>query len=106
MMSAQDSQILETFATRVRHHFPEARIWAFGSRAHGEGTWESDLDVCVVLNRHDDYVDDISDQIAWEVGFQHEVVISAICFAHGEFEQGPMSESTLVMNILRDGIAA
>jgi len=56
MMSAQDSQILETFATRVRHHFPEARIWAFGSRARGEGTWESDLDVCVVLNRHDQHV--------------------------------------------------
>jgi hypothetical protein len=35
MMSAQDSQILATFATRVRHHFPKARIWAFGSRARG-----------------------------------------------------------------------
>jgi len=106
MMSAQDSQILETFATRVRHHFPEARIWAFGSRARWEGTWESDLDVCVVLNRHDQQVENIIDQIAWEVGFQHEVVISAICFAYEEFEYGPMSESTLVMNILRDGTAA
>jgi predicted nucleotidyltransferase len=106
MMSAQDSQILETFATQVRQHFPEARIWAFGSRARGEGTWESDLDVCVVLNRHDQYVDDIIDQIAWEVGFQHEVVISVVCFAREEFEHRPMSESTLVMNILRDGIAA
>ena len=62
MISAQDSQILETFATQVRQHFPEARIWAFGSRARGEGTWESDLDVCVVLDRHDHYVDDIIDQ--------------------------------------------
>jgi predicted nucleotidyltransferase len=106
MMSAQDSQILETFATQVRRHFPKAQIWAFGSRARGEGTCESDLDVCVVLNRHDQYVDDIIDQIAWEVGFQHEVVISAVCFAHEEFEHGPMSESTLVMNILRDGITA
>ena len=106
MMSAQDSQILETFATRVRHHFPEAHIWAFGSRVRGEGTWESDLDVCVVLNRHDQHVENIIDQIAWEVGFQHEVVISAICFAYEEFEYGPMSESTLVMNILRDGTAA
>ena len=53
MMSAQDSQILAMFATQVHQHFPEARIRAFGSRARGEGTWESDLDVCVVLNRHD-----------------------------------------------------
>ena len=106
MMSAQDYHIFETFATQVRQHFPEARIWAFGSRVRGEGTWESDLDVGVVLNWHDQYVDHIIDQIAWEVGFQHEVVIAPICFAHEEFEYGPMAESTIVVNILRDGIAA
>ena len=106
MMSAQDYDILETFATQVRQYFPEARIWAFGSRARGEGTWESDLDVCVVLNRHDQSMDHAIDQIAWEVGFQHDVVIAPICFAHEEFEYGPMAESTIVMNILRDGIAA
>jgi predicted nucleotidyltransferase len=50
MMSDHDHRILEIFAAQVRQQFPEARIWAFGSRARGDATWESDLDVCVVLN--------------------------------------------------------
>ncbi|MGH7467563.1 MAG: nucleotidyltransferase domain-containing protein [Longimicrobiales bacterium] len=27
---------------------PGARVWAFGSRARGSATWDSDFDVCVV----------------------------------------------------------
>jgi hypothetical protein len=34
------------------------------------------------------------------------IVIVPICFASAEFEHGPMSESTLVTNILHDGVAA
>jgi predicted nucleotidyltransferase len=106
MMSDRDYHILEIFAERVRQQFPEVRIWAFGSRARGDATWESDLDVCVVLNRHDWHIGHLIGHIAWEVGFEHEVIIMPICFSSEEFEHGPMSESTLVMNILRDGIAA
>ena len=105
-MSDRGHHILEIFAARVRQHFPEARIWAFGSRVRGDATWESDLDVCVVLNRCDRHVDRLIGQVAWEVGFEHEAIIMPICFSSEAFEHGPMSESTLVMNIIRDGIAA
>ena len=105
MMANRDRCILDLFAARVRQHFPAARIWAFGSRARGDSTWESDLDVCVVLNQYAPDTDDRIGQIAWEVGFEQEVVIVPLCFASAEFEHGPMSESTLVANILHDGVA-
>ena len=105
-MADRDRRILDLFAARVRQHFPAARIWAFGSRARGDSTWESDLDVCVVLNQHAPDTDDRISQIAWEVGFEHELVITPLCFTREAFEQGPMSESTLVTNILHDGVAA
>ncbi len=104
MIADRDRHILEIFAAGVRQHFPEARIWAFGSRARGDGTWESDLDVCVVVdeltyeNRHAIW------NIAWEVGFEHDVLISAVAYSKDEFEQGPCSESPLVLNILREGM--
>ena len=106
MMADRDRRILDLFAARVRERFPDADVWAFGSRARGDATWESDLDVCVVdnhLTHADDYT--IGD-IAWEVGFEHGLVIIPVCFTREAFEHGPMSASTLVANILREGIAA
>jgi predicted nucleotidyltransferase len=106
MMADRDRRILEIFAAQVRQHFPKAYIWAFGSRARGDATWESDLDICVVVNdltyedRH------TIGHIAWEVGFENETVITTVCFTKEEFGRGPMSESTLVINILREGLTA
>jgi predicted nucleotidyltransferase len=106
MMADRDRRILEIFATQVRQHFPNACIWAFGSRARGDATWESDLDICVVVNdlTHEDR--QTIGHIAWEVGFENKIVITTVCFTREEFERGPMSESTLVINILREGLTA
>jgi predicted nucleotidyltransferase len=106
MMADRDRQILDLFAARVRDQYLDADVWAFGSRARGDATWESDLDVCVVVDRlthADDYT--IGD-IAWEVGFEHGLVIVPICFTREALERGPMSASTLVANILREGLAS
>jgi hypothetical protein len=44
--------------------------------------------------------------IAWEIGFEQDMLISAVPFSKDEFEHGPCSESPLVLNILREGIPA
>ena len=106
MMSKQDKRIFDQFTARIRKRFPGARIWAFGSRARGGGGWDSDFDVCIVLDRLDDKRDKWIREVAWEVGFQNECVITTIVFDADQFENGPMSESTLVANIMREGIAA
>lgn len=106
MMADHDRQILDQFAARVRDQYPDADIRAFGSRARGDATWESDLDVCVVvdhLNNEDRYT---LWNIAWEIGFDQDMLISAVPFSKDEFEYGPCSESPLVLNILREGIPA
>jgi hypothetical protein len=45
-------------------------------------------------------------EIAWQVGFENDVVISTVTYSKEEFEDGPCSESGLVQNILGYGIAA
>jgi predicted nucleotidyltransferase len=104
VISKKDRNILNEFSRRVRARFPAARIWAFGSRARGNATWDSDFDICIVLDRVDEAITRWVRDIAWEVGFENERVITTIVFDSEQFEDGPMSESTLVENILQEGI--
>jgi predicted nucleotidyltransferase len=50
MITDQDRRILDKFSREIRKRFPDAKIWAFGSRSRGTAEWDSDFDVCVVLD--------------------------------------------------------
>jgi len=104
-VTRKDRRILDEFAAAVRERFPEARVWAFGSRARGDFTEGADLDVCVVVDHLDDAVDGQISHIAWEVSFQHNAVVCPVAFSSEEFETGPCSQSSIVQNILREGVA-
>ena len=106
MMSADDRALLEAFARRVRLLAPSAAIWAFGSRARGTAAPDSDLDLCVVVP---DVTREVRESIhgsAWEIGFEHGRLLAPVILTAEDFERGPMSSSTLVANIRRDGVAA
>ena len=105
MMSKEDRKILKKFKVRIHERFSDARVWAFGSRARGEATWESDFDMFIVLSEVDQKIDRWIRDIAWEVGFENERVITTVLLDKAQFEHGPMSESTIVDNILREGIS-
>ncbi len=105
-MTPADRAVLEELARRVRAAFPTARIWAFGSRARGDASPDSDLDVCVVVERLDRASRTRLSDLAWEVGFASGVVISTVAYSRQEFEEGPCAASALVRTVLREGVAA
>lgn len=106
MLSKKDKKILSTFAIAVKSGYPHARIWAFGSRAKGYPSRESDLDVCVVLDKLDDKIDKKIIDFAWDVGFKNDRLISTVTYSNDEFNNGPCSQSLLVKTILSEGIPA
>jgi predicted nucleotidyltransferase len=105
MMTAEDRRLVELFASRVRGNVAGAAIWAFGSRARGTAHPESDLDLCVVVPRLSPEVRESIYGAAWEIGFEHGRVLTPVILSQHDFERGPMSASTLVANIRRDGVA-
>lgn len=107
-MAARDRAILAEFADRVRAVVPEAEVWAFGSRARGTASPDSDFDVCVVLPAVNPAVRASVYHAAWVVGFNQPdcMVLSPILLTRDSFEDGPMSASPLVASILREGVAA
>ena len=105
MMSKEDQKIFKKFTGRVHDRFSDARVWAFGSRARGDATWDPDFDIFIVLSEVDQETDRWIRDIAWEAGFENERVITTVLLDKVQFEHGPMSESTLVATILREGIS-
>lgn len=105
-MDPVDREILIEFAERVRSSEPRASVWAFGSRARGTAHPESDFDLCVVVpHMSEEFARSIRD-IAWEIGFERDRVLTTVLLSRDDFENGPMSASTLVANIRREGTAA
>ncbi len=102
-MKEDDKELAQQFASRVRDRFHDAAVWVFGSRSRGDATPESDLDCLVVINNPDPEARRTIREIAWEVGFEKGVVITTIVLGREEFEDGPMSKSTLVANVLEEG---
>ena len=106
MMTDTDRRIFEELAARLRGEYPRARVWAFGSRARGDAEPESDFDVCVVLPRESHEDRRRIRHLAWEIAFDHGIVFNTMIFSDEAFNQGPLSESTLVSNIMREGVPA
>ena len=105
MFADCDRTILDQFASTVRQQFPDAQIWAFGSRARGDAKPDSDLDICVVVDSLEPSVKKTISYIAWEIGFYHERLITTVKYSRDQFDQGPCSISPLVQTIRCEGIA-
>lgn len=60
----------------------------------------------MVVNQLDDTIDKSIMDIAWELGFENDMLISTFTYAKDRFERGPCSESALVKTVLERGISA
>ena len=78
----------------------------FGSRGRGSADPESDFDLCVVLPVVTRELRERIYGIAWEIGFDAGRVLAPVLLSEEDFERAPLSASTLVANIRREGIAA
>jgi predicted nucleotidyltransferase len=105
-MDPVDREILLEFAEHVRAVEPQAAVWAFGSRARGTAHPESDFDLCVVVPELGVPLRRAIRDITWEIGFERDRVLTTVVLSRHDFENGPMSASTLVANIRREGTAA
>jgi len=76
----------------------------FGSRARGDETEESDLDLFVkVMELSRSLREQIYD-LAWEIGFKYDRVISTFVVTEAQVKEGAVGASPLLSKVLTEGI--
>ena len=83
---------------------PIRQFRVFGSRARGDASAGSDLDVFLVVDRIDPDLRERISEVAWEVGFENDVVLSTFVVTVKQLERGPMGVSPIVRQVEQEGI--
>ncbi len=78
----------------------------FGSRARGDFTTDSDMDLLVVLDELNADTETTVRDCAWEIGLANSVVIVPVIYSRDEWENGPDRSSLLALAIEKEGIPA
>lgn len=100
-MQDKERKIVEKFKQMVSQkvHVHEVRV--FGSRARGDATKESDLDVLIVVVHLKKHISDC----AWEAGFPEDIIIMPVVISLDVLKNTPIRESVFIRNVYREGVS-
>lgn len=80
-------------------------IQLFGSKARGDATPESDVDVLVVVRRDEAKLIDALYDLLLNVCLDHDVYISLKVFSEAEYERLNHPRTPFMQNVAREGVA-
>lgn len=104
MLAKTDRQIARKFQSRLITVVPVLDLRVFGSRARGNHEPDSDLDIFIEVETITPQLRQQISEIAWEVGFEFDRVISTLVATRDQLEHGAMGANPLILNIEREGI--
>ncbi|MGA1824536.1 MAG: nucleotidyltransferase domain-containing protein [bacterium] len=103
-MNQRDYKIAQELKEKLSSVVQLVDFRVFGSRARGDKSVYSDMDVFIEVERIDKKLKEKISDITWEIGYKHLIVISPLVYTRYEIEKSPMRESPIVKNIVEEGI--
>jgi predicted nucleotidyltransferase len=105
-LTDRERQALAAFVDRIRQRFDGLILLAvlFGSRARGEASADSDVDVLVVIDKEDYRVRKEIRYLAVEVWLEYGLFLSTRVWSRSHWHKLQKIQTFLYRNIQRDGI--
>jgi predicted nucleotidyltransferase len=105
-LTKKEQLLLKEFKDLLLKLFPHEvlEVRVFGSRARGQATSESDLDVLIVT-RHEDYrLSDRIIELACDLLLQHRIYISPKVISRRHYDQLEAMDSDFLYQVKQEGI--
>jgi predicted nucleotidyltransferase len=103
-----DRRLLDEFRDTVKRHFGEniREILVFGSKARGDATEDSDLDILVLIEDGDWRLKDEVADVAYELAIGTNVVPSVMVYTIAEWSHLDRVGSPFRDAVMNDAVAA
>ena len=106
-LNSEEQQWLADYQLEITHKFPDAieQITVFGSKARGDFTADSDLDIMVVIKEGDWRRKEAIARPGHLLAIGSNVVPSFVVYTQEEWEQRRKGDSPFWQAVTRDGVA-
>ncbi|OHD68399.1 MAG: hypothetical protein A2W19_14375 [Spirochaetes bacterium RBG_16_49_21] len=105
ILSPNEKRAIELLKKKLMSRFNIIEMKLYGSKARGDHTPESDIDIMIELEERDYKLESDIFSVIYDINLENDVFITPLFMSRRQIVEGPLSESPLYKSIKREGLS-